>query len=187
MKENIIFETDYPDNLADWNTKINELTAQYLAWKNLLKDASDDEWVCFSHYRRWLNLPETLNDDVDIYVAPSWTVMIEGKPISLEMNFKAWHPNLTWDIVETYMKENCLSYKSTKIFDQWKSQPVFPASMNLAAMRLGLARQWWEWIFPKLFDIDKEIPYEEDAYRTLYQRRACGFMAERLFSFWVYL
>ena len=182
VNENIIFETDYPDNLADWNTKINELTAQYLAWKNLLKNTSDNEWVRFSHYRRWLlGLPENLdNENIDIYLSNRYRCG------SMEGWFKNCHPPLLHDIMEMYIKENSPT-SDCVIFDEWKKLPDFIAPMNLAAMRLGLARQWWKWIFPKLFDIDKEIPYEEDAYRTLYQRRACGFMAERLFSFWVFL
>lgn len=69
IQQNLTFETDYEDNLANLNPRLNELTTQYLAWKNLLKDTPDDEWVEFSHYRRWLNLPDVLDESVGIYIA----------------------------------------------------------------------------------------------------------------------
>ena len=178
----MVFEIDYADNIAVWNPKINELTSQYLAWKNLLKDASDDEWVRFSHYRRWLlELPDNPDEhDVDLYICNKY------RCVSQELWFKNCHPPYVWDVMEMYMMEN-LRPLECKLFAEWKRMEYFIAPMHLSAMRLGLAKKWWEWIFPKIFDIDPMIPYDEEKYKTLYQRRACGFMAERLFSFWVYL
>ena len=41
-------------------------------------------------------------------------------------------------------------------------------------------------MFPRAFEIDRLIPYDNEEYRTAYQRRALSFIGERLFSFWAW-
>lgn len=71
-------------------------------------------------------------------------------------------------------------------WNDWKELPVMVAPLNLFKMKLGLFREWCEWIFPRAFDIERRIPYAADQYKTAYQRRALAFISERLFSFWCY-
>ena len=47
-------------------------------------------------------------------------------------------------------------------------------------------KEFCEWLFPKVFEIEARIPYENEEYKTAYQQRALAFIGERLFSFWTY-
>lgn len=99
LKQNLTFEGDYANNIAKLNPRVNEMTAQYLVWKNLLQQIPEDEWVEFSHYRRWLKLPKALDDSVDLYVMKG----ISFKP-NIEVQFRNNHPSMGWDILE-----NCVN------------------------------------------------------------------------------
>ena len=181
VRANYIFETDYPDNLSALDLKLNEFTTQYLAWKNLLKDHPDDEWVQFSHYRRWLKLPSPLDETVELYVngnRQDWPV---------ERQFKLYHPSIGWDVMEEVMQES-LTAEEAGLFDEWKAGCECQGVGNLMATRLKTVRQWWEWGFPKIMGIYAKMPYDDPQYKNSpYQSRAVAFLGERLFGFWVYL
>lgn len=67
VKENIVFETSKPDNIAEKNPNWCEMTTIYWAWKN--GDIKDDDYVQHSHYRKFLDIPEGLEGQADIIVA----------------------------------------------------------------------------------------------------------------------
>lgn len=68
VKENIVFETSKPDNIAEKNPNWCEMTTIYWAWKN--GDIKDDDYVQHSHYRKFLDIPEDADKSAaDIYVA----------------------------------------------------------------------------------------------------------------------
>ena len=56
--KHLCFEIDFKENIAPKNSKLNEMTAIYAYWKNLMKDA---DYIGFNHYRRLFRI-EDLND-----------------------------------------------------------------------------------------------------------------------------
>ena len=71
-------------------------------------------------------------------------------------------------------------------FDEWKNLSDFPAPINIWCMKVRAFRKYCEWLFERVCAIDSKIPYDNQEYRTAYQRRAVAYMGERLFSFWVW-
>ena len=69
------FEDEMKDNISHLNSKLNECTAIYAYWKNLMKDA---DYIGFNHYRRLFRI-EDLNDIAEYDV-------IDAKPIPMVFN-----------------------------------------------------------------------------------------------------
>jgi hypothetical protein len=54
---------------------------------------------------------------------------------------------------------------------------------NMFVCKKSLIDEYFAWLFPTLFALEKKIPYQDyDAY----QKRVFGFMAERLFNVWLH-
>ena len=187
VKKNVVFESDYKDNISKLNPHWCELTTYYLVWKNMLDKWSDDDYVQHSHYRKWLEIGQEADPNTDIWTAYDYPMEFntEGKHVitNVENGFRICHPASSWDIMESVVHRH-LTFHEVDWWNEWKNQNYLVAPMNLFRMRLPLFREWCEWLFPIAFEIEKRIPYDHPDYQTAYQRRAMAFISERLFSFW---
>ena len=57
------------------------------------------------------------------------------------------------------------------------------APCNMFVMKKELFFEWCNFVFPILFDLEKEIDFKG---RDNYQKRALCFLSERMFNFWCY-
>ena len=164
-KDNLTFETDFHDNIAHLNPHFCEMTAQYAIWKNLVLPP-ENEYIQFSHYRKF---------------------NVNGQKVcaTIESGTRYCHPSASWEMLQWEISQTC-TFREWQRFNNWSRLAVMPAPMNLFAMKVGLFKEWCEWVFPKLFAIESRIPYDTEEYKTAYQKRAIAFIAERLFSFWCY-
>ena len=189
VKEHAILETDFSDNIAKLNPHFCEMTTFYCVWKNMLGGISDDDFIRHSHYRKFLDIPQQIDPSTDIYAANPYSLVFKFNNEIRETNVRdgtmMCHPFQSWQAIDAVMREDG-TFREIDWFQKWQKLNVLPAPMNLFCMKVGLFRKYCEWVFPKLFKIEKMIPYDDPNYRTAYQQRAIAFISERLFSFWVY-
>lgn len=192
ISKNIVFERSLPDNKAELNTHWSEMTSVYAVWKNLLSDADENEYIQNSHYRRMLDLPEKLEKGV-LYVAEPFPMLFKSgeKPediiqTNIEGGMRICHPPQSWEAMEQTMYD-LLNWHDIHLWNEWKQMNFLPAPNNLFAMPVWALRSYCPLVFPVLDKIESMLPFEDENYKTAYQRRATGFCAERLFSFWCYV
>lgn len=77
-------------------------------------------------------------------------------------------------------------WRDASDFDTWKELSDFPAPINIWCMKVKHFKTYCGWLFERACAIDSKIPYDNEEYKTAYQRRALSFMGERLFSFWAW-
>ncbi len=177
-------------NIAEKNANYCELTALYWIWKN---DNSD--FVSLEHYRRFFSCGN----------------IFRAKPLSKEKIAKKL---LSCDIIlpkKTNLKKPRKIYKNTTVYKRYKTGHVigdldecikvinekFPEYaedlnavlsdskiflLNMFVAKKQLADSYCEWLFNILFEVEKSIDLTG---RDDYQRRAFGFLSERLFNVWV--
>lgn len=112
------YETDFKDNIAHLNPKLNEMTAIYAYWKNLMKDA---DYIGFNHYRRLFRI-EDLNDISEYDV-------IDAKPIPMVFNMSYFTGSPIPNFVPTDIKNGyfiCHKIEDwNKMEEQLKKTPYY--------------------------------------------------------------
>ena len=187
-KKYIHFEDEMKDNISHLNSKLNEMTAIYAYWKNLMKDA---DYVGHNHYRRLFKI-EDLNDIAEYDV-------IDAKPIPMLFNMSYFTrspiPNfVSTDIkngyaichkIEDWNKMEQLLKKTPYYvdFEDWSRQNSLTSPCNMFVMKKKIFEEYCDFIFPILFSIDKKL--DISTYDN-YQKRQCAFIAERLTSLFLY-
>ena len=186
--KHLSYETDLKDNISHLNSKINEMTAIYAYWKNLMKD---DDYIGFNHYRRIFKI-EDLNDIAEYDI-------IDAKPIPMVFNMSYFTrspiPNcVPTDIkngyaichkIEDWNKMEALLKKTPYYvdFEEWSKQNSLTSPCNMFIMKKKIFEEYCEFIFPMLFDLEKQV--DLTGYDN-YQKRQISFLAERLTSLFIY-
>ena len=194
------------DNISIKNRMYCELTAQYWAWKN----DKDSEYVGFFHYRRYLNFSgndlhpdcwgniiydQPLSDKIlnelgiddsnmenvinryDIIV-PKPRIIPDGKNVYDEyVNAKGQHKK-DLDLTLKILYEKYPEYKKSAETYLFSNKPY---EVNMFIMRTDLYKQYAEWLFDILFEVEKQSDFS--AYNQ-YELRVMGFLSERLFGIW---
>lgn len=187
-KKYIHFEDEMKDNISHLNSKLNEMTAIYAYWKNLMKDA---DYIGFNHYRRLFRI-EDLNDIAEYDV-------IDAKPIPMLFNMSYFTrspiPNyVPTDIkngyaichkIDDWNKMECLLKQTPYYvdFEYWSKQNSLTSPCNMFVMKKKIFEEYCEFIFPILFELEKQI--DLTGYDN-YQKRQISFLAERLTSLFLY-
>ena len=182
------YETDFKDNIAHLNPKLNEMTAIWCYWKNLMKDA---DYVGFQHYRRLFRI-EDLNDiaEYDVIDAKPIPMMFNmsyftGSPIpnfvstDIKNGYAICHKIEDWNKMEELLKKTPYYV----YFEDWKNQNSLSSPCNLFIMKKKMFEEYCNFVFPILFDLEQKINLEG---RDGYQRRALAFISERLTSLFIY-
>ena len=188
-KKYIHFEDEMKDNIAHLNPKLNEMTAIYAYWKNLMKDA---DYIGFNHYRRLFRI-EDLNDIAEYDV-------IDAKPIPMVLNigYFTGSPFLNYVItdikngyaichkIEDWNKMEALLKKTPYYvdFEEWSKQNSLTSPCNMFIMKKKIFEEYCEFIFPILFELEKQVDFT--GYDN-YQKRQLSFLAERLTSLFLFV
>ena len=186
--KHLSYETDLKYNIAHLNSKLNEMTAIYAYWKNLMKDA---DYIGFNHYRRLFKI-EDLNDIAEYDI-------IDAKPIPMVFNMSYFTrspiPNcVPTDIkngyaichkIEDWNKMECLLKKTPYYvdFEEWSKQNSLTSPCNMFIMKKKIFEDYCKFIFPILFELEKQV--DLTGYDN-YQKRQISFLAERLTSLFIY-
>lgn len=187
------FSCDYADNqgvnIAEKNKNFCEMTAMYWIWKNY--KCHEDDFVGLAHYRRLMARPSYLDfflkkplseniinselNSVDILLPTE-----EKFPLGIYHQYSRVHPlkdlNLCIDMLNSLnpSNQNVESFLITK-----QSASVY----NMLICRKKIFDEYCSWVFPILFSLDSLIDLRG---RTPYQKRAIGFLSERLLNIWLW-
>lgn len=166
------FYDDNGDNISNRNQQFCELTALYWIWKH-----SEEEIIGLEHWRRRFTLPDNcldliLDNDIDVILPVPLCVMP-----SLIENYKFRHDSTVWDkgmeILKKYHPEDYVS--SIEFFE--KSKLYSPCNMIIA--RKDVLKEYCEWLFPMLIELNDTIGILGDKYQNRYP----GFLSERLLNY----
>jgi len=199
--ENLDYNNDAKgENISKLNPRLCELTCIYWAWKNI-----KSKYYGFYHYRRFLsfgtiegsnyyNLTEELArkheldnsslieqtlKDVDIVLPKK---MKFGKT-SLLKQFGYAHDSLQSDLLDACKVVEKLHPECKKYIDEML-ESTSGYFCNIFIMKDVYFNEYCKWIFPILFEIEKNIDFSE---YSLYRERMVGFIAERLFNVFISL
>lgn len=193
-KEKFINLTDdmYDDNISSKNYTYCELTAMYHIWKH---SNADIKGLC--HYRRYFTSHQYLSEALS-YTLKKYPFILSGKKIEKILNnydlivgvyphknksdmdyYKEHHVVSDLICVRTVISERYPEYLD--IFDECiDSDNFYLANMIYASKEVFDA--YSKWLFDILFEVEKRIDLTE---RDDYQKRALGFLSERLLKVWV--
>jgi len=161
---------DTGDNISEKNPTFCELTALYWAWMNL----HDVEYIGLEHYRRQFNHTFTAAN-IDCLFSDGTDVILAG-PM-----YRRWR----WEYLKTFVcnddlaimisaiRQLCPEYGDT-IANYANGFIDYP--LNMFVCRKALFDRYAAWLFPILFECEKQIkpsPYSR-------ARRVYGYLAEFL-------
>lgn len=176
------------ENISEKNPNFCELTALYWAWKNGIFEQND--YVGLVHYRRYfsgnglqlkgkriLSEQEIKNNlaNADCIVGKKRNYCIE----SVYSHYKNAHhiEDLDKAIQLVLAKNSDYSTACEQVLNG-KTLHLF----NMFVMKSDLSQAYCEWLFPILFELEKQIDISN---YSPYQKRVFGFIAERLFNIWL--
>lgn len=178
---------DEGDNISDLNPEYSELTALYWAWRNLPSSAVA---IGLSHYRRYFRGTQPGPSGARILSAPEATAALDGVDIVLA---KPRHY-----LVETIGSHYANAHHSSDLAalraavaavspEVGPSLEAFLSQRRMAQFHMFLMRRddldrYCTWLFAVLAETGRRIDLAD---RTPYQRRALGFLGERLLNVWV--
>ncbi|WP_088656142.1 DUF4422 domain-containing protein [Geofilum rhodophaeum] len=176
---------DTGDNISNKNSLYSELTGIYWAWKNLSCD-----FVGLVHYRRLFAkkkglfrqkhvlTPEevfALCSRYDVIVPVKRRYYIETLMSHYANTHDFSHIELTREVIASQTPDylpffdNCVRGRSAHMF-------------NMFIMRQDLFHNYCNWLFPILFEIEKNIDY---SHMTAFDARLLGRISELLFDVWL--
>jgi hypothetical protein len=174
---------DSGENISEKNRNYCELTALYWIWKN----DHESEYVSIEHYRRFfmnaksiipaIAEPEEIKKIMKTYDVITSRYYDFG--ISIKEYYKQRHYLSDIEAAQEGIRKYYPEYLEAfdLVFDG-KRIPMF----NMLVMPKKLFDEYCEWLFKILFFAEETIDLSN---RTEYQKRAYGFMAERLLEVWL--
>lgn len=190
---------DVGENISALNANLCEMTVHYWIWKN-----ASDASLGMCHYRRYFaparerimasggdcdaNLNayiasgaaqddlSTILDQHDLIV-PTTHQLKYG---SIKEHFLLRHRVADWVALKRALEAACPSETSDAMsyFSSAKEMRLF----NMFVGKREVVNAYYSWVFPILFCFLDEWKETDDAYA----RRAAGFVAERLFNWWLF-
>lgn len=208
LEENMIGDNT-GDNISSKNNRYCELTAQYFAWKNLEK-LNNPEYIGFLHYRRLLNFNSLteyptnkdgqiefpfVNDKLyelfglseeDLIKEIQQYDVLTVKPFDVQTtrstnNYKQYadcHNIRDYDLAIKCLIEKYPDFKKAIEIYNNSNMAYFT---NCFVMKISLFKEYAEWLFSILFEIESDIKF----YKDNYQNRVMGFLSERLFGIYL--
>lgn len=163
-------------SIGDLNKLYNEICGIYWIYRNL-PSPQDTDWIEFSHYRRYLQLPQDL-DEGKIYAHS----MCLG--ISVRDQYKKCHNINDLDIYTKVLIDDNVVEKD--MFNKFLNDKEF-FCCNLMCIQGSEFKKYCEFMlqcFNKLqYCINNSLISLED--RNSYQKRVGGFLLERMTGFWL--
>ena len=179
---NLYLRDNVKENISERNENYCELTALYWIWKN---DKHSD-FVSIEHYRRFFSKKYFLTSIIEkkeINKILEKDYVITSKPISTKMTTGEFYS-------ARHFKNDLLIAKEAikKFFPEYieSFETVMNghdcALYNMCAMKKEYFDAYCEWLFKVLFYVESKVDLSD---RTPYQKRAFGFLSERLFNVWL--
>ncbi len=174
-------QDDTGDNISEKNKRYCEMTGAYWAWKNTCS-----KYTGFCHYRR------RFEDLTSIAIRLAKEDFDAVLPLPTLANISVYEDYLKRHIPDVYpVMLDVLSDMSPEYYEASKkifSDKIFYAS-NMYILRRDILNDFYSWMFPLLFEVEKRIdikyglngnlPAREDGLTDYYNRYA-GFVSERL-------
>ena len=182
----------YEDNISSKNYTYCELTAMYHIWKH---SNADIKGLC--HYRRYFTSHQYLSEALS-YTIKKYPFILSGKKIEKILNnhdlIVGIHPHKNQSDFDYYKEHhiisdlNCVKSVIGELYPDYisafneclNSDNFYLANMLYAPKEIFDA--YSRWLFDILFEVEKQIDL---AGRDDYQKRALGFLSERLLKVWV--
>ena len=146
-KKYIHFEDEMEDNISNLNPKLNEMTAIYAYWKNLMKD---DDYIGFNHYRR-LFKQEDFKDlaDYDGIISKEIPMVFNmsyftGSPIpnyvptDIKKGYAICHKIEDWNKMECLLKQTPYYVD----FEEWSKQNYLTSPCNMFIMKKKIFEEY---------------------------------------------
>lgn len=162
------------DNISIKNREYCELTVWYWIWKN-----DTHKIVGLNHYRRSFQLDYKnvvqLLENFDIIVPELYYFRY-----SLEMEYEIYHQKKDLDILLEIIHKNHPDWDKY-VCAVFQSNRLIPYNMFIASKKM--LDEYFSWLFPILFELENRLDLTN---YTAYQKRVMGFLAERLFTLYIY-
>lgn len=176
------------DNIAHLNPSFCELTAAYWIWKN-----TEEDVVGLAHYRRYFasSSSKLTVKGKNIASSVELSAMLQGSDILVAKPRNYYITSIKNHYIHAHHYSDYTQLRDEIALQHPDYLTDFDHVMNGTKISLynmfvckkSLIDEYFAWIFPILFAIEKKIPYQDyDAY----QKRVFGFMAERLFNVWLH-
>lgn len=180
VKEHCLFD-DSGENISNLNKNINEMTVIYWVWKHY-GEIGNPDYIGLNHYRRFFVLDDvknSINDNVDI-------ICKNEETFDISMNDQYAKCHNYDDLLKLYdylkINHNNNEHDWYTIFLKAMNSNRFIGN-NMFVMRKELFFDYCNFMFPIIFDI---IPMINLNGRDDYQKRAVGFLSERLTSAFIF-
>lgn len=175
------------DNIAEYNSLINECTALYWVWKN-----RKSEYIGLSHYRRYLESPTMQGYPIDewevSYLLDEYDIIVsEAECFGSSSNYVQMLNHICKDAVEDSipcMRESFrkIHPEDEKLLDMFlEGNVMFPCQMFV--MDSDKLNEYCSWLFPILFYMIEHFEIKEEW--DDYSKRIIGFWAERMLTIWL--
>lgn len=177
------------DNISTKQPYYSELTAIYWAWKNLKAD-----YIGINHYRRYFS-NERFHyfgeaDKSKLFTYDDFAKALQEAPVLLpkERNYyissrydqyRNAHNINDLEICRDVIGQLCPEYLGS--FDNTMSK-THGHILNMFVMKYDIFCSYCEWLFYILFEVEKRIDITE---YDIYQKRVCGYLAERFLDVWM--
>jgi hypothetical protein len=176
---------DTGENISEKKPAFCELSALYWGWKNL-----DADCLGLCHYRRYFVSRRGGSKRERILTGAEWEALLEETPVVvpkkrhywIETNFSQYvHAHHQVDLETT---RNILSEKYPEYLPAYDRVMARRSGhrFNMLAMRRDLLDAYCGWLFDVLLTLDERL--DVSAYSEN-DRRACGFVGERLLDVWL--
>jgi len=176
------------DNISYKNKEYCELTGMYWLWKNC-----NDKFIGICHYRRHFssNEKECVLKGKNIIGNNELTVLLEQydiivpKGMSLMKGTVFSQYSKIHYIRDLFLLRDCISKTNSdyiQSFEKVMNQSILHP-FNMVITRKNIFDEYCNWLFSTLFDYESKI--DISTYNN-YQKRLYGFLAERLFTVWLF-
>lgn len=182
------------DNISEKNPYYCELTGLYWVWKNGKENLEDITGLV--HYRRYFTtekeynrykqtgkMPSVLSADIILNQCDERTVIMPKGYRTLSTLYNSYnrcHDINDIKIISDSIKNVCPEYLTSFNNLMKKHKGYY---YNMIICRKKVLDDYCAWLFPLLEEIESKIDLNK--YKTAYQKRVFGFMAERLLQLWV--
>ncbi len=209
LKSTSDLSDDSGDNISHLNEFFCELTVLYWVWKNLSKQP--DEYWGLCHYRRYFtdksrpfsfshfpinrqsnekqmlhwvhpSLDKSITKELvnaDVLLTYPVNVSLKRKVItSIYQQYISEHSKEEWDLLQQVITEKYPDYIPSLIAMSAQTKMCIA---NMMVARSSIWNNYLPWLFDIVFELHSRMKYTDD----VYQRRAIGFIAERLMNLYV--
>lgn len=189
-----VFKDSQGDNISYKNPTHCELTGLYWLFKNA--EINQNEIISLAHYRRYLIISDYKDNSVNSiinaiksnqidFVVPkrvrNYTRFMNIPfPLSIEQAYKLYHIKEDWEIMIKVMKN--MHPNQVNLINK-VSNRNYMFAYNIFMCKGDRFANYCSWLFEILESIEKEVRVSEYSY----QKRVFGFLAERLFNYYIEL